>query len=154
VLKTSIAEVRKALGETAKAPQYIVTVQRRGYRFLGTVVEHAAGMPGPASPVPPAAPERPQDTPTVSPRPDVVLPPTALTPPVAERRHLTVLFCDLVDSTPLAEHLDPEDYRAVVQAYQQTCAAVVQRFDGYIAAPAGNLSSNTAVYLARSSVRT
>jgi len=51
----------------------------------------------------------------------------------AERRQLTVLFCDLVDSTRLARQLDPEDWRDVVQAYQQTCAAVIQRFDGYIA---------------------
>jgi hypothetical protein len=40
----------------------------------------------------------------------------------AERRQLTVLFCDLVDSTVLASQLDPEDWRAVVRAYQDTCA--------------------------------
>ena len=51
----------------------------------------------------------------------------------AERRQLTVLFCDLVDSTTLARQLDPEDYREVVRAYQATCADVIQRFDGYIA---------------------
>jgi class 3 adenylate cyclase/predicted ATPase len=53
--------------------------------------------------------------------------------PDAERRQLTVLFCDLVDSTRLAGQLDPEDYREVVRAYQQTCAVVIQRFDGHIA---------------------
>ena len=53
--------------------------------------------------------------------------------PEAERRPLTVLFCDLVDSTRLASHLDPEDLRDVVRAYHQTCAAVIQRFDGYVA---------------------
>src|SRR4030095_14238906 len=53
--------------------------------------------------------------------------------PDAERRQLTVMFCDLVDSTLLANQLDPEDWRAVVRAYQETAAAVVQRFDGYIA---------------------
>src|SRR5262245_6576310 len=37
----------------------------------------------------------------------------------AERRQLTVLFCDLVGSTALSAQLDPEDYRAVVQQYQQ-----------------------------------
>jgi class 3 adenylate cyclase/predicted ATPase len=61
-------------------------------------------------------------------------PPSAtLRPPDAERRQLTVLFCDLVDSTRLARHLDPEDYRAVVRAYQQTCATVIQPFEGHIA---------------------
>jgi class 3 adenylate cyclase len=54
-------------------------------------------------------------------------------PADAERRQLTVLFCDLADSTVLASQLDPEDYREVVHAYQPTCAAVVQSFDGYIA---------------------
>jgi class 3 adenylate cyclase len=53
--------------------------------------------------------------------------------PDAERRQLTVLFCDLVDSTRLANQLDPEDYRAVIRAYQQTCAETIQPFDGYIA---------------------
>jgi class 3 adenylate cyclase/predicted ATPase len=43
------------------------------------------------------------------------------------------MFCDLAGSTPLSEQLDPEDLREVVRAYQQTCAEVIQRFDGYIA---------------------
>ena len=51
----------------------------------------------------------------------------------AERRQLTVLFCDLADSTRLARQLDPEDLREVVRAYQATCVAVIQRFDGYVA---------------------
>jgi class 3 adenylate cyclase len=53
--------------------------------------------------------------------------------PDAERRQLTVLFCDLVDSTALARQLDPEDLREVVRAYQDTCAKVIARFEGYIA---------------------
>jgi len=53
--------------------------------------------------------------------------------PEAERRQLTVLFCDLVDSTPLASQLDPEDLRAVVRAYQDACAKVIARFEGHIA---------------------
>ena len=53
--------------------------------------------------------------------------------PEAERRQLTVLFCDLVDSTRLSQQLDPEDLRQVVRAYQETAAAVIQRFEGHIA---------------------
>src|SRR5439155_1196751 len=53
--------------------------------------------------------------------------------PDAERRQLTVLFCDLVDSTRLASQLDPEELREVVQAYQETCAKVIARFEGHIA---------------------
>jgi class 3 adenylate cyclase/tetratricopeptide (TPR) repeat protein len=59
--------------------------------------------------------------------------PTGPRTPEAERRQLTVLFCDLVDSTVLASRLDPEEWREVVPAYQSTCAAVIQRYDGHIA---------------------
>src|SRR5215467_12669094 len=59
--------------------------------------------------------------------------PAVLSPPDAERRQLTVLFCDLVDSTVLANQLDPEDLREVVRAYQDTCAKVIARFEGHIA---------------------
>ena len=62
----------------------------------------------------------------------VPLPTTPLAPD-AERRQLTVLFCDLVDSTKLAQQLDPEDYRAVVRAYQEAAVAAMQPFDGYVA---------------------
>jgi hypothetical protein len=50
--------------------------------------------------------------------------------PEAERRQLTVLFCDLVDSTVLAGQLDPEERREVVRAYQETCAKVIARYEG------------------------
>ena len=60
-------------------------------------------------------------------------PPAAPQSADAERRQLTVMFCDLVESTALATQLDPEDLREVVRAYQETAAAVIQRFDGHIA---------------------
>jgi class 3 adenylate cyclase/tetratricopeptide (TPR) repeat protein len=53
--------------------------------------------------------------------------------PEAERRQLTVLFCDLVGSTELAARLDPEDLRAVMRGYHAACADVIGHFDGYIA---------------------
>jgi class 3 adenylate cyclase len=63
-----------------------------------------------------------------------VLPPRAVPQsPDAERRQLTVLFCDLVDSTTLSSQLDPEDYREVVRAYQKVCSESITRFDGHIA---------------------
>src|SRR5574341_1748897 len=65
--------------------------------------------------------------------PQTVPPPVPPSTPEAERRHLTVLFCDLVDSTTLASRLDPEDYREAVRAYQQTCPATIQRWEGHIA---------------------
>ena len=51
----------------------------------------------------------------------------------AERRQLTVLFCDLVGSTELSGRLDPEDLREVIGAYRNACTDVVTRFDGYVA---------------------
>jgi class 3 adenylate cyclase len=51
----------------------------------------------------------------------------------AERRHLTVLFCDLVGSTELSTKLDPEDMRDLLRAYQDACTRVISRFDGYVA---------------------
>src|SRR6516165_2405408 len=60
-------------------------------------------------------------------------PRTASHTPEAERRQLTVMFCDLVDSTKLSSQLDPEEYRDVVRAYQRVCTDVIQRYDGHIA---------------------
>jgi len=51
----------------------------------------------------------------------------------AERRQLTVLFCDLVGSTELAARLDPEDLRGIMGAYQRCAAAVIERFEGHTA---------------------
>ncbi len=51
----------------------------------------------------------------------------------AERRQLTVMFCDLAGSTALSEKLDPEDMREILRAYQQSCSEIVERYDGHIA---------------------
>jgi class 3 adenylate cyclase/predicted ATPase len=53
--------------------------------------------------------------------------------PEAERRQLTMLFCDLVGSTPLASQFDPEEWREVMRAYYDVCGKVIARFDGHIA---------------------
>ncbi|MGE0825315.1 MAG: adenylate/guanylate cyclase domain-containing protein [Candidatus Binatia bacterium] len=58
--------------------------------------------------------------------------------PAAERRQLTVMFCDLVGSTALSEQLDPEELREVISAYQQTCTTVIQRYSGYLAQHLGD----------------
>ena len=50
----------------------------------------------------------------------------------AERRHLTVLFCDLVGSTGLASRFDPEDTSAMMQAYLNVCTDVVKRWGGFV----------------------
>ena len=65
--------------------------------------------------------------------PSAAVPSAPNRPIEAERRHLTVLFCDLVGSTELATRLDPEDLRAVMGAYHRCTAAVIERFDGHVA---------------------
>jgi class 3 adenylate cyclase len=81
--------------------------------------------------------ERPPISTSTSPAPQEVTPaiqPTqAAPPPEAERRQLTVMFCDLVDSTRLSSQFDPEEYREIVRAYQSACTEVIQRYDGHIA---------------------
>jgi class 3 adenylate cyclase len=51
----------------------------------------------------------------------------------AERRQLTVMFCDLVGSTALSHQLDPEDLRDVNRAYQDACKAAIERYEGFVA---------------------
>ena len=51
----------------------------------------------------------------------------------AERRQLTVMFCDLVGSTALATAMDPEDLRDVIASYQSRCSAAIRRYDGFVA---------------------
>jgi class 3 adenylate cyclase/tetratricopeptide (TPR) repeat protein len=51
----------------------------------------------------------------------------------AERRQLTVMFCDLVGSTALSGRLDPEDYREVIKSYQKAVSEAVRRYEGYVA---------------------
>ena len=58
---------------------------------------------------------------------------TRPTETTAERRQLTVMFCDMVGSTRLAEQLDPEDWLEVLRAYQVACAEIVSRYEGHIA---------------------
>jgi len=54
-------------------------------------------------------------------------------PVTAERRQLTVMFCDLVGSTQLSQAMDPEDYREIIRAYRLAVARVVARYEGSIA---------------------
>src|SRR6516162_4183597 len=67
-----------------------------------------------AAPAPPA--------PSPSPRTDT-----------AERRQLTVMFCDLVGSTALSTGMDPEDLRDVIASFQSLCSAAIRRYDGFVA---------------------
>jgi class 3 adenylate cyclase/predicted ATPase len=95
----------------------VIDDEGRGLIWVGDPASGQAVAPQPAQPTPSPAAQGHQ----------------APQAPEAERRQLTVMFCDLVDSTRLSSQLDPEDLREVVRAYQAACAEVIQRFEGYIA---------------------
>ena len=59
--------------------------------------------------------------------------PAAVRKGEAERRQLTVMFCDLVGSTEMSQRLDPEDLRQLIASYQGACNTAIARFDGYVA---------------------
>lgn len=79
------------------------------------------------TPVTTSQPEQPEPQPVVEQTQPVqeISTVVELHTPEAERRQLTVMFCDLVDSTRLSGQLDPEDYRDVLRDYQAACTQVV-----------------------------
>ena len=99
--------------------------------------EHGQGLVWTAEPTPGLRPTR--DLARAQPAPPPATQPLAAAAPAPEdigqagRRQLTVMFCDLADSTVLAGRLDAEDLREVIRSYQATAAEVVQRFAGHIA---------------------
>ncbi len=64
--------------------------------------------------------------------------PASVSSPAGERRHLTVLFCDLVGATPLSQQLDAEEWREVIAQYQQAASGAVARLGGYVAKNLGD----------------
>jgi hypothetical protein len=104
----------------------VVDEDNRGLVWTGATESVKEDVAQPTQPTPQPAAQG-QQYPEVTPRV------TASPPPDAERRQLTVMFCDLVDSTKLSGQLDPEEYREVVRAYQKVCSEVITRFDGHIA---------------------
>jgi class 3 adenylate cyclase len=104
-------------------------------KLLSAIAALGAAAPAPApSPSSPVAP--------VGGRPLPNLPLPGLGPGItgqgrvgaqAERRQLTVMFCDLVRSTALSTAMDPEDLRDVIASYQNRCSAAIRHYDGFVA---------------------
>src|SRR5271169_4940991 len=59
--------------------------------------------------------------------------PLQTSPDTAERRQLTVMFCDLVGSTAMSARLDPEDLRGIIGAYHRCVTEIVEGFGGFVA---------------------
>src|SRR5215471_15943446 len=105
------------------------TANRPGAKFCN---ECGASLTGQPSVSPPTQAVPPPTTPPAHPT-QVASPSVASHTPEAERRQLTVMFCDLVESTKLSSQLDPEEYRDMVRTYQKVCTEVIQRYEGHIA---------------------
>jgi class 3 adenylate cyclase len=84
----------------------------------------------PAEIVTPAISSAPEPS-VVGERPASTQSPSA--PREAERRHITVMFCDLVGSTALSQTLDPEDLRDLMRSYQNAARQVIERYEGHVA---------------------
>jgi class 3 adenylate cyclase/predicted ATPase len=100
-------------------------VDVKGWAVLETadILARAEFKPGPARPLPAATVGqlRTADAAVAEPLPG------------GQRRHLTVMFCDLVGSTALSTQLDPEDMQNLIAAYHDAVAPVIRRHDGFIA---------------------
>jgi class 3 adenylate cyclase/predicted ATPase len=79
------------------------------------------------------APQMPADAAPIKSSPSAPPSTSAAAEAAAERRQLTVMFCDLVGSTALSARMDPEDLREVISTYQKCVADTVRRFDGFVA---------------------
>ena len=110
----------------------LIYAQRVAVDEESRVLVWNGGVGATPAPAPTPSASGPSDIPRDLPV-EVALRPVDTRVPEAERRQLTVLFCDLVGSTRLSGQLDPEDLRAVVRAYQEAAAAVVQQYEGHIA---------------------
>src|SRR5215475_7076697 len=116
----------EALKEELLFSYPVVDHEGRGVVWTGgTAMTHEVAASSAQTSQPPTA--------EAEPPPQVAPLPIEHRVPEAERRQLTVMFCDLVDSTRLSSQLDPEEYREVVREYQKVCSEVITRFDGHIA---------------------
>jgi class 3 adenylate cyclase/DNA-binding winged helix-turn-helix (wHTH) protein len=144
-LTRCLTKLRKVVQADRAALPVIKTLHGQGYRFVADVT-HLPPISLPEAVASPEVRDTPSSTgsllaasfPSPGPRSKPQVPLEPLVPmgealPTAERRQLTVLFCDLVGSTAIADQLDPEDFRDVMVTYQTTCAEVIQRYGGHIA---------------------
>jgi class 3 adenylate cyclase/predicted ATPase len=141
-LESTIRLLRQALGDSGQTQRIVQTVYGYGYRFVAEVtraVEEVAREPAVAHPwqttsAPPTSPRQRDVESTVAPARDLH---------EAERRQLTVLVCDLVEAMALSERISLEALHMVIQAYQEVCREVFQRYGGHIAQ---NLGHRLVVY--------
>lgn len=103
-------------------------------RLLKAIGELKPGVAIPAAtPAPPAVPQPSAESLSSNgERQHTPLPATLSAPQEGERRQLTVLFCDMVGFTELANRVDPEVLQTIIRIYEDTCAVCITRFEGYV----------------------
>ena len=121
----------------------LIVVRRWAVDRDGEFLVWAGGGPAAGAPIPPItlSPVTPKDTRdrtetelhSGEPTSSVADGNGALPSNDAERRPLTVMFCDLADSTELSTKLDPEDLQDVIRSYQETCTKLIQEYGGFVA---------------------
>jgi class 3 adenylate cyclase/DNA-binding winged helix-turn-helix (wHTH) protein len=140
-INTAVRKVRRALNDDASAPRFIVTIPGKGYRFAAPVVV--------LNEKPDKNRNSEQSSNGTSAESGISIAPSVegqlvegrgyghagvrSVTVLGERRHITVLFCDLVNSTGLAAQLDPEEWRDIVGNYHRSVAQEVERCGGDVA---------------------
>jgi class 3 adenylate cyclase len=138
--RLSYRRLRKEFGlddETLEDVRHELIVKRlavdeggEGLAFVGAALSETGDAPPPAF----ASVAAPITLPLVLSAPLAPVARAAIAAaPDAERRQLTVMFCDLVGSTALSTGMDPEDLRDVITSFQNRCSAAIRRYDGFVA---------------------
>jgi class 3 adenylate cyclase/tetratricopeptide (TPR) repeat protein len=138
-INTAVRKIRRALNDDVNEPRFIVTIPGKGYRFVAPVVllnnrrrnenrEEPSDVKTREVGISPIASVEKQFDARGNGHADA----HSVTG-LGERRHVTVLFCDLVNSTSLATQLDPEEWREIVVNYHRRAAQEVEHFGGHVA---------------------
>src|SRR5438132_3686287 len=132
-LESTLRAVRQVVGDSGHTQGVIRTLRGHGYRFVAPMMERMARRADAEAQTASAMPSAGALSQPATVPPEETGSKAGHAAAGAEHRHLTVLSCDLVDSTALATNLDPEALHEVVRAYHDACAAVVRRLDGSVA---------------------
>ena len=124
-LRYELVDVRRlAVEEDAETLIWV------GTAAASALADRSGEASAPKSPAHPSLGAQPRSTPQHR---EAVSTPTPLKSAQAERRQLTVMFCDLVGSTALSTKMDPEDLRDVITSFQDKCHEAICRYEGFIA---------------------
>src|SRR5262249_55600382 len=143
-LSTRINAARNAIGDSGEEQRLLRTAHGKGIRFVGAVreEEETAHKLAATFAADPASFSRPigQDEVGSADFPEQTKGQDARRSDLisAERRQLTVMSCNLVDSTALASRLDPEDLRDLIVAYHRAITEIVIRLEGFVAKHLGD----------------